>query len=436
MKKLMAGRREKTRGAGAMSRRLFLRGAGVGLALPLLESLEPKAWAAAAANPPRRMLFINTALGLHGPSFFPKGTGVDYAASPYLEILRDFRSDFSVFSGLSHPHVAGGHATESSFLTAAPHPNRDGFINTISLDQLVAERLSSETRFDFLALGIGRYSLSWTRDGVPIPPLTRPSEIFARLFVEGTREEQARSLRALDQGRSVLDAVRERAKRLSRKLSAGDRDNLDQYFTSVRGLEERLARRKAWALKPKPKVEAEPPRDITDPADISGRTRLMLDLAHLALQTDSTRVITLFQEGNFLVPPIDGVDMDWHLLSHHGHDPKRLKQLQRVELEQMRLLRGLLAKLAETPDSGGRLLDRSMVLFGSNLGNASSHDARNLPILLAGGGFKHGSHLAFDARNNTPLCNLFLSMLQRMGLETERFASSSGTLNGLELEAG
>jgi hypothetical protein len=189
-----------------------------------------------------------------------------------------------------------------------------------------------------------------------------------------------------------------------------------------------------WAIKPKPKLPLAAPKDIPSKADTIGRARLMYDLIHLAVQNDSSRIISLFVNGNGLVPPISGVSDNWHNLSHHGKDPEKIAQLRLIETEQLLALRDLLAKLKETQEESETLFDRTMVLFGSNLGNASSHDTRNLPILLAGGGFKHGSHLAFDQVNNAPLCNVYLSMLQRLGLEVEAFASSTGTIRGLELK--
>ena len=215
-------------------------------------------------------------------------------------------------------------------------------------------------------------------------------------------------------------------------LGARDREKIDEYFTSVRELEQRLARAEEWSKKPKPKVDARPPQDITNPADIIGRTRLMFDLMHLALQTDSTRLITVLLAGTSLVPTVPGVSLGHHDLSHHGQDPNKIQQLRRVELEKMKAIHDFLKKLKDTKEEGARLLDRTTVFFSSNLGAGSTHSTRNLPVLLAGGGFKHGQHLAFDPRNPPPLCNLYVSMLQRLGVEADRFSSSTGTLTGLE----
>ena len=419
-----------------LSRRTFLHGTGVALALPLLESMTPGRRALAADDftaGPRRMVLICTALGLHGPHFFPAQTGRDYTPSPYLEMFGSLRNDLTVFSGLSHPDVNRDHGTEASFLTAAPHPEQSGFKNTISVDQFAAERIGNQTRFPSLTLNTGANSLSWTRSGVRIPADSQPSKVFARLFLEAAPEDVQTQVRRLKDGQSIMDTVSGHARTLERSVGHGDREKLDEYFTAVREVERRLARSQEWTKTPKPKVAVPPPRDVRNPADVVGRAQLMYDLIHLALQTDSTRLITLFIPALAAVPPISGVSMDWHNLSHHGQDPEKIEQLARIEKAELQLLVDLLTRLKATSEAGSTLLDRTMVLFGSNLGNASSHDAKNMPILLAGGGFKHGQHLAEDRTKNLPVANVFVAMLQRLGIEVDSFASSTGTIRGLEL---
>lgn len=411
-------------------RRTFLRAAGVSLALPWLEALAP----AAAAAPPRRMVCICTPLGLHPPYFFPAKAGTDYPLTPYLEVLHELRQDFTVLSGLSHPDVGSSHDSLFSFLTAAPHPERRaGFRNSISVDQLAAEHIGGQTRFPSLALSCEGFSLSWTRSGALVPSDSFPSSVFARLFLEGRPDEVQAQARRLRDGQSLLDTVGEQARRLQPGLGAADRDKLDEYFTSVRELEQRLARAEEWSKKPKPRVHVKPPQNIASSADLVGRARLMFDLIHLALQTDSTRLITLLLLGTSLVPPVPGVTLGHHDLSHHGQDPSKIEQLKKVEVEKLRTLADFLQKLRDTKEEGASLLDRTMVFFSSNLGNASTHSSRNLPVLLAGGGFQHGQHLAFDPVNPPPLCNLFVTMLQRLGLPVEKFGSSTGTLPGLRM---
>lgn len=430
----------------ALTRRTFLRGAGVAMSLPMLEAMLPggvssftsaaKAAGSAAPAPHRRMVFICTTLGIHGPNFFPTNAGRDYALSPYLEPLKAMRDDFTVFSGVSHPDVDGGHNSEASYLTGAIHPGSSSFRNSVSVDQVVAEKIGSETRFPYLALGTARGSLSVTRSGTQIPSDKRPSTLFKKLFLTGTAKEVEDQVRKLKEGQSIMDLVLDQTKQLQGDVGARDRARLDEYFTSVREVEQRLTKAEEWSKKPKPKVEVKPPVDIVNGADIIGRTRLMYDLVHLALQTDSTRVITLAVDGMNAVPPIDGITIDHHNLSHHGKDPEKLDQLRVVEMQQMEAFRDLLAKLKATQEEADTLLDRTMVVYGSNLGNASSHDTKNMPLLIAGGGFQHGQHVAFDVNNNTPVCNLFVSMMQRMGLEEERFATSKGAMSGLEAKRG
>jgi hypothetical protein len=415
-----------------LCRRHFLRAAGVSLALPWLDALAPARVLGAAARPPRRMVCICMPLGLHPPFFFPQKAGKDYPPTPYLEVVKDFRNDFTVISGLSHPEVGSSHDSIFSFLTAAPHPEiRAGFRNSISLDQLAAEHVGGATRFPSLALADEGFSLSWTRSGALVPSDSWPSSVFARLFLEGRPEEVQAQARRLRDGQSILDAVRAQARQVEPSLGAGDRDKLDEYFTSVRELEQRLARAEEWSKKPKPKVDAKPPQDIHNPADIIGRTRLMFDLMHLAVQTDSTRLITMLLAGTSLVPTVAGVSLGHHDLSHHGQDANKIEQLKKIELETMKAVRDLLAKLKQTKEEDASLLDRTMVFFSSNLGAGSTHSTKNLPVLLAGGGFQHGQHLAFDPAKPPPLCNLYVSMLQRLGIESDQFGSSTGTLTGL-----
>lgn len=413
-----------------LNRRRFLRAAGVSLALPWLDVFGPAR--AAEARPRRRMVCINTPLGLHPPFFFPQKTGKDYELTPYLDVLKDLRDDFTVISGLAHPDVGPSHDSNYSFLTGAPHPERRaGFRNSISMDQVAAEHLRGQTRFASLPLSCEGFSLSWTRSGAVVPSENWPSSVFARLFLEGRPDEVEAQARRLRDGRSILDTVRKQSRKLQADLGAADRDKLDEYFTSVRELEQGLAQAEEWSKKPKPKVDVKPPQNISNAADVVGKTRLWFDLIHLALQTDSTRLVTLQLLGTSSVPPIAGVTLGHHDLSHHGKDPTKIAQLKKVELETMKTLHDFLARLKATKEDGESLLDRTMVFFSSNLGDAGTHGVKNLPVILAGGGFRHGQHLGFDPVKPPPLCNLFVSMLQRLGIETDRFSSSTGTLKGL-----
>ncbi|MES2694952.1 MAG: DUF1552 domain-containing protein [Verrucomicrobiota bacterium] len=432
----------------ALSRRQFLRGAGVVMSLPFLDSmLSPFARAAATGDnvgpggKPRRMFAICNNLGLVPDQFFPTEKGRGYKLSPYLQHLKAHQDDFTVFSGVSHPDVDGGHPADICFLTAAPHPGSGGFRNTISLDQYVAERIGHQTRFQSLTLGVnvqqGVRSLSWTRSGVLIPCEEKASDVFKRLFVQGTPAEVDAQLRKLAQGQSILDAVGGQAKDLQRGVGARDRDRLDQYFTSVRELERRMEMSKEWEKRPKPKVEAKVPLDPASPREYMDKVKLMYDMARLAFETDSTRSITLMLD-SVSSPALElhddiKITDGYHNLSHHGRSETKLAQLKAIDEWHMKLLSGLFDDLKKVKEDGDTLFDRTMVLYGSNLGNANTHVTTNLPTLFAGGGFRHGQHLGFDTNHNYPLPNLFVSMLQRMGIESDKFASSTGTMRGLEM---
>lgn len=425
----------------ACSRRTFLRATGVALALPLLEAMRPAfSHAAAAAPAPRRMLGICNNLGLLPDRFFPTEAGPDYTLSPYLEVLAEHRRDFTVFSGVSHPDVDGGHPADNCFLTAAPHPGSGGFRNTISLDQFAAQQIGHLTRFPSLTLGVnvaqGSRSLSWTGGGVLIPCEDKPSEVFRKLFLVGTPAQVQAQVRKLELGRSIMDAVADQTRSLQRDLGARDRERLDQYFTGVRDLEKRLEASREWERKPKPVVKAAPPKDPTDPREYMEKVRLMYDMARMAFETDSTRNITLMLDSvNSPVLEIEGAEITdgYHSLSHHGKSATKLTQLETIDREHMKQLGQLFSALKSTREGNETVLDRTMILYGSNLGNANTHVTTNLPVLFAGGGFKHGQHLIFDKERNYPLPNLFVSMLQRMGIEADRFATSTGTMRGLDL---
>ncbi|GDY22921.1 hypothetical protein LBMAG56_42680 [Verrucomicrobiota bacterium] len=412
----------------ALSRRTFLRGAGVCVALPLLDAMVPAILTpsvrAAQSKIPRRMVAIETNMGILPQFFFPEKPGRDYAPSPYLERLAAHRAQMTVFSGTSHPGVTGAHAAEKCFLTGTPHPERGGFRNWVSLDQFAAEQVGNHTRYPSLVLAMSSegQTLSYTRSGAPIPAEKSPKKLFQKLFLQGNAKEVAANVESLKQGRSLLDFVGDQSKRLNRSLSPADRVRMDQYYTSVRELEQRLHSSEEWEYKPKPVVTAKAPDDIDDAKEFVAKTRLMFEVMKLALETDSTRIISLF---------IDTVVI--HNITHHGNRPEVLAELRGHEEKQFDALNGFLTALAGTKEEGQSLLDRTMVLYGTPMGSANSHSNVNLPALLAGGGFRHGQHLAFDTVNNYPLTNLFVSMLQRLGVETDKFSTAKGTMRGLEM---
>lgn len=411
-----------------LRRRTFLRGTGAVLSLPFLEAMVP-AFAthaqAAAGNPPPRFLAMCATLGFHTPFLFPKETGVDYTLTPYLEPLKDLREEFSVISGLQHmeQNGANGHTSEMTWLTSAKHPGLAGFKNTISIDQLIAEHVGSQTRFPSLILGTGGDSLSWSASGVPLPAESSPSKAFQQMFVDGTPAEIANQVHGLKRGRSILDTVMGQAKKLHSELGKRDQEKLDEYFSAVRDLEGRLVQNEDWAQKPKPKITAKPPTDIQSRTDAIGKMRLLQDLVVLALQTDSTRTVTMRLSGMNAVPEIAGVKNDWHNLSHHGQDQAKIDELKVIETAEFTAFATFLSKLKTAS-----LLDSTAVIFGSNLGNASSHSTTNIPLVLAGGGFKHGRHIAID-KDRHVFSNLLVSLAQRMDVKTEKFGFSTGVLD-------
>ncbi|MDG2385050.1 MAG: DUF1552 domain-containing protein [Pirellulaceae bacterium] len=384
---------------------------------------------------PQRMVAICTDMGMIPEFFFPKGEGRHYQLSPHLQPLKDLRNDFTVFSGVSHPEVDGGHQTDVAFLTAAPHPVRAGFRNTISIDQYAAARIGHQTRCPSLNLrvGSGDGSISFTFDGVRNPAEMRPSEIFKQLFVQGSAQEVRRQVQRLREGQSVMDSFANRIKSMRGYVSSRDQRRLEQYCTSVRETERRLMISEEWEKKPKPQVDAEVPQDFDQPGQLINRSRSMYDLAKLAIETDSTRIVTIFVT-QLHSPRVDlpQVTLPHHALTHQTTLPESRAQLQRIERAQMKVFGEFLSSLKSANEGGQSLLDRTSVLYGSNLSNANRHDNTNLPLLLAGGGFQHGQHLVFDEQNNMPLSNLFVGMLNQLGIQTESFGSSTGEMPGLQ----
>ncbi|NBV33264.1 MAG: DUF1552 domain-containing protein [Proteobacteria bacterium] len=429
-----------SRSVAMLARRSFLKGVGVTLALPLLECMSPVFVRAQQAQLPRRMLLISNNLGLLPKLFFPTTTGAAYELSPYLKELSEFQKDFTVVSGLSHPGVVGGHSTENCFLTAARGPTKSGFRNQISLDQFAAEKMGQVTRFASLNLGVnidkGNRSLSWTRDGVLLPAEDNALSVFRKMFLQGNPQEVAAQLHRLEERGSILDTLLAQTKSFSRSLGQDDKQRMEQYFTSVREVEERLTTAREWELKPRPSTKENEPPEVKDKKRFFEKFELLLAMARLAFESDSTRIVTLMVDA-FATPVFElhqnqSTTDGYHNLSHHGQAAEKVKQLEDADYQQMGLLRKLFSELAAKEEQGHRLLDHTMVLYGSNMGDANTHDNSNLPILLAGGGFQHGQHLAFPRDSNAPLSNLFVSMLQQLGLNAESFGSSTGRLNGLE----
>ncbi len=418
-----------------MNRRTLLRGAGATLTLPFLECMMPRLGHAVSPQPVKRFVGMMTNMGILPEFFFPTKAGHQYEATPYLDLLKAHRERMTVFSGVSLPGVDGGHEAEKCFLTGAPGASRGSFRNSVSLDQVMAEKLGSATRFPSLPImiGMGNLSLSWTRSGSMIPPITSPVTLYQQLFVENTVEGKAESLRRLQRDRSLLDGMREQFKSLQHRVGAKDRERLDQFATAIRDLETSLAANESWVNRPKPKTTAALPKEITDVNDFKVNASAMLDLVRLALETDSTRIVTVcLCTGNLAPKGIAGVSSGTHPLTHHGRQPEKIAELRRIEEAHFQSLAAFFDGLSATKEQDEPLLDHTACLYGANMGSANAHSNDNLPALLVGGGFKHAGHLAFDPKSNYPLSNLHVSLLQRMGLEMDAFSSGKSTMSGLE----
>ena len=412
-----------------LNRRTVLKGVGVTLTLPLLESLLPRADAAPEFSA-QRMAIVSVPFGMVVDKFHPKDTGADYTLSPTLQPLAAVKQSFTTFSHLDHD-VRGGHAANHTLLSGVKSTERAGFPDgNITVDQRAAELVGHQTRFPSLVFW--KSGMSFTRTGVRVPAVEKPSDAFKLMFVGDTDEQKQFNRAALESSGSILDVVLEDARGLKRELSTNDRRKLDEYFTSVRETEKKIQLSKSWIDRPKPNPQQPSLKNVAngnrDDKIGSNQVEVWMELMLLALQTDSTRVVSMSVANcNW---GLDGVTDSYHTLSHHGQREDRLSQLAIIEQFLMKNFARFLERLQVTQDHNGRpLLDTTQVLFGSGLGSGSRHSNTDLPLILAGGGWQHGQHI--DAARKQPLCSLYLSMLRRMGMEQEYFNRSSSTLTEL-----
>ena len=421
-------------GLRLLPRRTFLRSGAVALGLPLLDAMLPaslKAGQKAAALQPPRLLLIGRVLGTNAEYFFPQTTGLDYESTRYLKRLEAHRGRFTVVSGMSHRDYPNSHHTESGLFSGMT-PDRiqraDDIRATVSLDQLVAEKVGHQTRFASVLMGRANQPMNFNRSGVPVPTEERPEAVFRRLFIDGSPAEIARETERLRDGRSILDGLRGQLKTLGRDVGPADRARLDLMATSIREAEAELLQNEAWATKPKPRVD----RRVEDfrGAGWSSGQKMRYDLAFLAFQTDSTRVAVAL-EGEAGPGDAPDTQIGQHDASHHGQAPEKIEQFARYEEEETRHIAALLDKLQAASDGDAPLLDRTTVLWCSNIGNPSAHASSNLPVFIAGGSLKHRGHLAFDRANNAPLSNLYLRILRQFDIDDDRFGSSTGLLSDL-----
>ncbi|MGB0143658.1 MAG: DUF1552 domain-containing protein [Akkermansiaceae bacterium] len=420
-------------------RRFLLRTAGASLTLPGLTSLMAKTTGSLASLQAtkgagvgaRRFVAVGNLLGYQQKSFFPKTAGKDYESTTLLKPLEGLRKEMTVYRGLDHG-VKGGHFAVHSFLSGVLHSEaRDREDGNVTIDQYLAEKVGDQTRFPSLTIGSeggihGGCQLSWTRSGIRVPPITNPAELFDRLFANDSPERRKQRGKENKLQASILDAVNEEARGLSRKVNKEDREKLEEYFTSIRDVEKRLELRRRWADHPKPDAPFDKPANRNTVDDLP----ILYELMALALQTDSTRIATLEIGGSFL-PQHLGIDKSYHGLSHHGNKEDAIAHLIALETYQIEHFGKFLTRLSQVKDGEGTLLDSTSVLFGSGIGSGNSHTNSDLPIILAGGGYRHGEFKKVESKglNKVPLCNLFVDLAQRMGVETKSFGNSTGSFS-------
>jgi hypothetical protein len=439
-----------------LSRRYVLRAAGAALALPVLDAMLPrlqatpstfKPWAKSSVAATPRMLCCYVPNGVNILEWVPKDGGEKYPLSPTLEALKDYRSDFTVISGLGHPASQGGHSGADTWLTAANLKAKPGtdYANTVSADQLAAQLHGKKTRFPSLQLsdmsgtgGAGHtHTLSFDINGTPLPAENSPRRLFERLFVPESAGDRAATLKRYAERRSILDDVAAESAALNGKLGATDKRKLDEYLSSVRSTEMQVERMKSWVDRPKPDVKEIGLQLVSRPMDAHDRPMwldVMLELTYLAFVTDLTRVVTF--EWSREAGGVGGGGENHHELSHHGGDAGMLGKLAAIDRFHLSRLGQFLGMIKSTAEGDGTVLDRTVVVYGSgmNSGAGGEHSPKNLPLLVAGGhklGLKHGRHLAHNPNKSPPLSNVLLSVLQKVGVETDKFADSAGTLTGL-----
>ena len=419
-----------------LTRRTFIRAGAVSLGLPMLDAMLPEKSNAGMKTDggiPSRMVLIHRPLGTYHPFLVPEKSGPDYAPTRYLKPLQSHRKNLTLISGISHKGYPNSHHTESAMFTGVSPEGlarADDIHNTISMDQLTSEKIGHLTRVPSLTLNTANCaSLSWNRKGVPVPWERSKANLFKKLFIDGTPDEIAREIKRLEHGRSILDGMRNQLKSLGASLGSADRERLELLASSIREAEKMLLQDEAWVSKPKPRVEATV-RQFEQSQHWIESQQQWYGLIYLALQTDSTRVVVLGlgEQGQQNIPDLS---IGHHDASHHGKDPAKIEQFARYEEKEYQTFAGFLDKLSATTEAGKPLLDSTQVLMASSLGDASAHSSDNLPVFLAGGGFKHKGHLAFDQKNNYQLSNLYVRMLQKMGIETQKFGASTGILGDL-----
>ncbi len=438
-----------------INRRFVLRGLGAAISLPMLGAMQTRGWCGPSTFEPwkksmashPRLICCYVPNGVNIQQWVPSTTGASYELSPTLELLKSVRDQFSVISGLGHPASPGGHSGADTWLTGADLtavPGSD-YTNTQSIDQLVAEKLGTETRFPSLQLsdqsGTGSaghsHTLSFDRSGTPLPAENSPQRLFERLFVPDSDADRAAALQRYAERKSILDNVVREANSLRSRLGAEDQHKLDEYLHSVRATEQRVERLTEWVDIPKPVVDKRGLQLASQSGNAHDRPMwldVMLELSYLSFVTDATRVIAF--EWSREAGGYGGGGENHHELSHHGGDPGMLDKLAEIDRFHVGRVARFIELLQRTHEAEGNMLDRTLILFGSgmNSGLGGEHSPKNLPLLVAGGrklGLRHGQHLAFDVEQHPPLSNVLLTLAQAAGCETDKFSDASSTLTGL-----
>ena len=417
-------------------RRFILQSLGATLALPSLPSLLAGAvggnsavqTAKGAGAGARRFVAIGNLLGYQVKHLFPETTGSAYEQTTLLKPLWDVRKHLTVYRGLDHG-IKGGHFAVHSFLSGVLNSEAQARpLGNVTIDQFMADEIGHQTRFPSLTVGSeggihGGCQIAWTKAGVRVPPITGPADLFDRLFVSDSAARQTKRHQENRLQASILDSGLEDANRLAKRVNREDKEKLDEYFTSIRDVEKRLELRQRWASLPKPQPPFNRPQNKNKVQDLP----MLYELLALALQTDSTRIATLEIGGDFL-PQDLGIDKAYHGLSHHGNDEAAIKHLITLESYQIEHFGKFIQRLSKMEDGDRTLLDSTSVLFGSGIGDANTHKNSDLPILLAGGGYRHGEFkkIPSSGPNKVPLCNLYVDIAQRMGVETNSFGNSTG----------
>ena len=412
-----------------MNRRSFLIGSSSLLPLPFLESLAHNKSASSSA---KRLLILHLNLGIYRDAFIPKKAGPLDSLPDITAPFDSLKNKITILNGLEHKEAGHGHPSVISFTTGR-NPNKHDGRFSISVDQRLAEVTGFKTRHDSIAVQCGHGSsmgLSWTRSGTRRRTYNSASQFFDLLYKPGVERKEKNNLHLY---RSILDNLKVQRSDLKNKLSKADRIKFDEYQNTIRTLEKKLEKEESWLNTPYPKPLSFPPKPNFSPKNVCEILENMLQLSELAFLTDSTRVITMEVPASQAIISLPGITMGYHSLSHHGKRPDYIKQLITIERKVSQCLADFLNRLNKHELGNGKsLLDETVILLGSGLGNASSHSSINPSLLLAGGGLKHGNYIKYNKTSNDfPLSNLYVSILNHLGVKDTSFADSNGTLPGI-----